>query len=78
LEGRWFSPDPALAMWRDDLAKTGKQFDLDAFLAIPRRSSAAPTETEVRGAIDNQLKPAPVYRVRWTPAEKDEGVWPFE
>jgi hypothetical protein len=78
LEGLWFSPDPALAMWRDDAAHTGKPFDLDAFLAIPRRVSPTPMESEVLGAIGNQLKPAPVYRVRFTPAEKDDGGSPFD
>lgn len=78
LEGRWFSPDPALAMWRDDIAKTGKEFDLDAFLAIPRRAAVPPTDDEVRGAIVNQLKPAPVYRVRWTPAETDDPRLPVD
>jgi hypothetical protein len=78
LEGRWFSPDPALAMWRDDIAKTGKPFDLDAFLAIPRRADVAPTASEVRGAIENQLRPEPVYRVRWTPVAKDDDGLPFD
>jgi hypothetical protein len=78
LGGRWFSPDPALAIWRNDIAKTGKEVDLDAFLAIPRRTAPAPMETEVRGAIENELRPAPVYRVRWTPAEKDDNVLPFD
>jgi hypothetical protein len=78
LEGRWFSPDPALALWRNDLAKNGKEFDLEAFLAMPRRAGVAPTTGEVRGAIENQLKPQPVYRVRWTPAAKDEAGLPFD
>jgi hypothetical protein len=78
LEGRWFSPDPALATWRHDISKSEAPFDIDAFLAIPRRASVAPTDDEVRAAIENQLKPAPVYRVRFTPAEKDEARWPFD
>ena len=78
LEGRWFSPDPALALWRDDAAKTGNPFDLDAFLAIPRRAGVAPTTGEVRGAIENQLKPRPVYRVRWTPDARDDVGLPFD
>ena len=78
LERRWISPDPALALWRDDIANTGKPFDLDVFLAIPRRAAIAPTTDEVRAAIESQLKPEPVYRVRWTPAGKDAGVWPFD
>lgn len=72
LEGRWISPDPALAIWRHDVARTGKPFDLDAFLAIPRRAVVAPTDGEVRRAIENHLKPEPVYRVRWTPSAKDD------
>ena len=78
LEGRWFSPDPALATWRHDIAKSEEPFDLDAFLAIPRRAAVVPTDDEVRAAIENQLKPEPVYRVRWTPVEKEEAVWPFD
>ena len=77
LDGRWFSPDPALALWRDDLAKTGKEFDLEGFVALPRRAGPAPTASEVRGAIENELRPAPVYRVRWTPAAKDDAALPF-
>jgi len=71
LEGRWFSPDPALAMWRHDTDKSGDPFDLDTFLALPRRAEAAPLESEVRGAIENQLKPETVYRVRWRPDAGD-------
>lgn len=78
LEGRWFSPDPALATWRHDISNSEAPFDLDAFLAIPRRSAAAPTDDEVRAAIENQLKPSPVYRVRWTPSAKDDAVWPVD
>ena len=79
LEGRWFHPDPALTIWRDDIAKTGKNFDLDAFLALPRRAvSVAPTQLDVRAAIDNELKPEAVYRVRWTPAEAEDEALPFD
>jgi hypothetical protein len=78
LEGRWFSPDPALALWRNDLAKKGQEFDLDGFLALPRRAGVAPTAGEVRGAIEGQLRPAPVYRVRWTPSANDDAGLPFD
>ena len=78
LEGRWFSPDPALALWRDDLANTGKPFDLDAFLVIPRRAGAVPKAGEVRGAIENRLKPEAAYRVRWTPAAAEDPGLPFD
>jgi hypothetical protein len=79
LEGRWFSPDPALALWREDTAKTGKDFDLDGFLALPRRAvSVAPTQLDVRSTIDQELKPAPLYRVRWTPRTTEEEGLPFD
>jgi hypothetical protein len=78
LEGRWFSPDPALALWRNDLAKSGREFDLEAFLAVPRRADASPTADEVRGAIENNLKPDPVYRVRFVPPLKDDAALPFD
>ncbi len=78
LEGRWFSPDPALALWRDDLAKTGKPFDLEAFLAKPRKATIAPTSNEVKRVIESQLKPAPVYRVRYTPAPGEDAPLPFD
>jgi hypothetical protein len=72
LEGRWLSPDPALALWRDDVAKSGRPFDLNGFLVIPRRAAAPPTASEVREAIEDQLKPQPVYRVRYTPEARDD------
>jgi len=72
LEGRWFSPDPALALWRHDAAKTRKPFDLEGFLALPRRASIAPTEGDARRAIAAQLEPAGVYRVRWTVSASDD------
>jgi hypothetical protein len=65
-------------MWRDDIARTGAPFDLDAFLALRRRAVPAPTETEVRSAIESQLRPAPVYRVRWIPVESDPTGPPFD
>jgi hypothetical protein len=78
LEGRWFSPDPALALWRNGMAKNGQEFDLEGFLAIPRRAEIAPTSVDVRRAIENQLKPEPVYRVRFVPSLTEEAALPFE
>ena len=71
LEARWFSPDPLLALWRHDVAKTGEPFDLDAFVALPRHATIAPTASEVRNSVEQQLTPAPVYRVRFAPASSD-------
>jgi hypothetical protein len=78
LEGRWFSPDPALALWRNGLAKNGQEFDLEGFLALPRRAGLAPTSVDVRRAIEIQLKPEPVYRVRYVPSIAEETALPFD
>jgi hypothetical protein len=78
LEGRWLSPDPALALWRDDLAKTGKAFDLEAFLAKPRRATIAPTPGEIKRAIESQLRPAPIYRVRYALTSGEDAALPFD
>ena len=67
LEGRWLSPDPALAIWRHDLADTALPFDLEAFVALSRRAGAIPTATEVRTELEKRLRPSDAYRVRWTP-----------
>jgi hypothetical protein len=68
LEGRFIAPDPALAAWRQDRAKDGKEIDLEAF-AAQARHAIKPDATEVRSAIEDQLRAAPVYRVRWTPGD---------
>jgi len=68
LEGRWLSPDPALALWRHDAAEADEPFDLEGFLAQRRRAGAAPSSAEVRRAVERELKPAEVYRVKWSPA----------
>ncbi len=39
--------------------------------SVALRAAAAPLESEVRSAIDKQLSPEPVYRVRWTPDALD-------
>jgi hypothetical protein len=76
LDGRWATPDIALAVWRHDRAAKEGAFDLEGFLALPRRASR-PRASEVRDAIEAELRPAPVYRVRWTPAETPEPL-PFD
>ena len=69
LEGRWLSPDPALAMWRADAA--GKEVDATDFASRPRRANPHPAAAEIRKAIETELQPAPVYRVKWRPTAVD-------
>jgi hypothetical protein len=78
LEGRWLSPDPALALWRHDAAPTKAPFDLDAFVALPRSAVTPPRASEVMSLLRAALTPAPAYRVRWRPPgeepeREDEG-----
>ena len=81
LEGRWLSPDPVLVYVES--ARQGEEgtFDLDAFLAKPRRSAPAhllPSAHEVRAEIEARLKPAPLYRVAWPVRPDDEAPFRWE
>ena len=67
LEGRWLAPDPAHATLRAMRGPQPETFDLEAFLAAPRRAAdPAPDALVVRRAIEEGLRPAPVYRAVWT------------
>ena len=74
LEGRWISPDPVLVY----VKSRGQEdsFDLESFLAQPRRAEPAPTAKEVRQALEIQLTPEPFYRLTWAIQPDDET--PFE
>jgi hypothetical protein len=74
LEGRWLSPDPLLLYIAHQASQT--DLDLNTLLRQPRRASAPPDATEVRQAIEERLRPAPVYRVMWKIAPGAEEV-PF-
>jgi hypothetical protein len=77
LEGRWLSPDPAVAMWRHEVAPTKGPFDLDAFVALPRSAVTPPRASEIMAVLRSSLTPAPAYRVRWRPPgeepEREDG-----
>jgi hypothetical protein len=65
LEGRWLSPDPLLLYMEHVRRSPDAPFDLNALLRRERRAKAAPGTKEVRFAIEERLRPAPVYRVLW-------------
>ena len=71
LEGKWHTPDLILPIFPyiTDEKKESEPFDLDAFLALPRRAGIAPSRQEVRDAIEAALSPQKVYRVRWSTEE---------
>lgn len=73
LEGRWISPDPAVALWKHDVAADKGPFDVAAFVALPRFAARAPRASEIVTELRKALEPAPCYRVRWRrPAEEPE------
>jgi hypothetical protein len=63
LEGRWVTPDPAAAWVATSRAM--ERFDLDGWLERERRTAGAPTTNEVRNALEDGLRPAPIYRLAW-------------
>lgn len=66
LEGRWLAPDPALVTIRSMRGPDPERFDFEAFLAAPRHAAdPAPDALGVRRAIEESLRPAPVYRAVW-------------
>ncbi len=84
LEGRWLTPDPALAFVRES-RKPKPSFDLDAFLAIPPQAKKPPTATEVQKSIQAELSGAPEFRAVWkvatdgdVPVEPGDDFKPWE
>ena len=59
LEGRWLTPDPLAAAFRED------KVDPAAMAHEPRRAAIAVSADEVAAAFIEQINPKPVYRVRW-------------
>lgn len=71
LEGRWLEPDPLLTVVRTQRDRL-RRFDLDAFVAAPRRAAAPAGADEVRAEIVRLLTPAALYRVSWVVTEGEE------
>jgi hypothetical protein len=66
LSARWMAPDLALELWRHDREKGGRPIDVGALASLRRRVGVKPSAPEVRRAIERELTPASVYRVRWS------------
>ena len=78
LEGRWLAPDPVIFYVAS--GQSGKDADLDLFLQRARKSAPAhllPSAGEVRAALEERLRPAPVYRAEWRidPGDETEFRW---
>lgn len=66
LEGRWITPDPIGPYVR--LRGKGGGFSLDSFLArehLTPSESELPDAKEVRAALEAELQPDRLYRLRW-------------
>jgi len=59
LEGRWLRPDPLGAALRNE------ELDPVAMAREPRHAELSVTPDEVANAFIEQIKPKPLYRVRW-------------
>ena len=78
LEGRWLSPDPIL-FYVESARKEEETADLDAFLKKPRQAAAdPPAAREVRAALEERLKPAPLYRASWKVQLEEEPEFHWE
>jgi hypothetical protein len=65
VSGRWIVPDLALELWKHDREKGGRPIDVGLLASRPRRVSATLQAPEIRRAVERDLAPASVYRVRW-------------
>ena len=79
LEGRWLSPDPVLFYVASVRQGKDVKIDLDSFVQKPRRRvPEVPASNEVRAAIEQRLKPSPLYRVSWQVRPDDETPFRWE
>lgn len=78
LEGRWLSPDPILLYMEHVRRSPDEPFNLNALLRQERRAEPAPSTKEVRLAIEERLRPEPVYRVLWKINPDAEGSFHWE
>jgi hypothetical protein len=78
LDGRWLAPDP-LHLYAEHVRRNTQQpFDLAGLLRQRRRAEPAPDAREVRIAIEERLRPEPVYRVRWRVQPEGDSAFQWE
>jgi hypothetical protein len=79
IQDRWLTPNPVV-IYYEHLAGGKKPLDLEDFLGCPRSARRAPSPGQVLHELEEGLKPAAVYRVRWStenlPELEDSGyLW---
>jgi hypothetical protein len=81
LEGRWLAPDPVLHYVATSRQGDDAKLDLDSFVARPRRAappSHLPAAEAVRAAIEERLRPAPLYRASWRVRVDDDSKFRWD
>lgn len=64
LEKRWVEPE-LLTTWLDAAEDGAPPLDVAQLAVLPRRSQAGVSATDVRAAIEEELRPPSAYRIRW-------------
>ena len=72
LKGQWVSPDPVLIYVGQMLHEGGPNFDLDEFLSEPRSVRGQPDADAVRHALEEHLRPAERYLLKWQVPTKEK------
>jgi hypothetical protein len=72
LAERWVSPDPVQIYYQQMRSGQKGKFDLEKFLARPRRTGRSPSAEDVSTALEDHLRPASIYRVRWRTPPPDD------
>jgi hypothetical protein len=65
LRDRWISPDPLILYFRQ-MRDGSRSLDLEEIVSLPRSAASPPGGGEILRSLAERLKPAPVYRVRWS------------
>ena len=74
LRGRWIDPDPLLIYVEESRREGGPQLDLDEISVRPRQAQWPPDQAEVKAALEERLRAAPVYRLKWRLPPEGEGA----
>jgi hypothetical protein len=81
LGDRWVDPNLLVLKYRLQIDK--KPLDLPALVRLKRSAGTPPSSAEIQRALETNLAPAPVYRLKWStrnlkeldPSEEVEELW---
>ncbi len=75
LDGKWLSPDLIATSWKERTGPNGEPMDeestFQATIHQPRYVTPSVTADEIAKAFIEQIKPKPLYRVRWVSAHPE-------